>query len=154
MTKSHVSITRKMAKCTGACTLVGLSKKNVCINSSNQICHYQHVKSPADCTYMYMLCTLLFRFVSYMQVTRTSLLQTACFSSHMYNNYKALTVYNHFFFNLLLFFLLRYLMSTGGDGTVCFWKWDLATLTFEWVYQTPLDELFCLQSGNMPNNTW
>ncbi|KAL9968709.1 hypothetical protein ACROYT_G020827 [Oculina patagonica] len=25
----------------------------------------------------------------------------------------------------------RYLMSTGGDGTVCFWKWDLATLTFD-----------------------
>lgn len=25
----------------------------------------------------------------------------------------------------------RYLVSTGGDGTVCFWKWDLATLKFE-----------------------
>jgi len=25
----------------------------------------------------------------------------------------------------------RYLVSTGGDGTVCFWKWDLATLAFE-----------------------
>lgn len=25
----------------------------------------------------------------------------------------------------------RYLVSTGGDGTVCFWKWDLATLTFD-----------------------
>ncbi|XP_073258237.1 PH-interacting protein-like [Porites lutea] len=25
----------------------------------------------------------------------------------------------------------RYLVSTGGDGTVCFWKWDLSTLKFE-----------------------
>lgn len=25
----------------------------------------------------------------------------------------------------------RYLVSTGGDGTVCFWKWDLGTLTFD-----------------------
>ena len=28
----------------------------------------------------------------------------------------------------------RYLMSTGGDGTVCFWKWDIATNKFEYVF--------------------
>ena len=24
-------------------------------------------------------------------------------------------------------------MSTGGDGTVCFWKWDIFTFKFEYV---------------------
>lgn len=35
------------------------------------------------------------------------------------------------FLLLSLFCCRRYLVSTGGDGTICFWKWDLATLTFK-----------------------
>lgn len=27
----------------------------------------------------------------------------------------------------------RYMVSTGADGTVCFWQWDLESLKFRWV---------------------
>jgi len=45
------------------------------------------------------------------------------------------------FISYFWWYLLRYLVSTGGDGTVCFWKWDLATLAFEWVLKMPTAEL-------------
>jgi len=40
-------------------------------------------------------------------------------------------LFSDWFIYLLFDWLSRYLMSTGADGTVCFWKWNEKDLSFE-----------------------
>jgi len=34
---------------------------------------------------------------------------------------------------------MRYMVSTGADGTVCFWQWDTDSMKFKYVNELLID---------------